>query len=368
MIILEMINHINFISSSSPSSQTNAIIAPKEHLGVLDMLRGFAAISVVLYHFTYGMPTLGKSDGGGTLVKFASLTLKEMFSWGNMGVEVFFVISGFVIPYSLWNTHYQLRNFSTYMLKRILRICPPAYLVIALVLLQWFVIDNLMHPVGTVSYLSAVTPQRILGNLFFLYKFADSRWIIGVFWTLAVEFQFYIVIGLLFNYLFKTKNAVWFVLLFTGMALLNYIPHFPAYTFFHYSPLFALGGITLLFYKNHTSLLFFLIISFWFFALGFLMMPLVANIFGLATAMLIAFVRVRHSIFSSFGRISFSLYLTHVVVGSTSEFLLAKFFPPHTQLQHIFGIFLITIISCVFAYIYFYVVERPTLRIIKLIP
>lgn len=362
-----MINHTDFSSSPLVPSQTNATTAPKEHLGVLDMLRGFAAISVVLYHFTYGLPTLGKSDGGGTLVKFASLALKSMFSWGHMGVEVFFVISGFVIPYSLWNAHYQLRNFSAYMLKRILRICPPAYLVIALVLLQWFVVDNLMHPVGTNSYLSAVTPQRLLGNLFFLYKYADSRWIIGVFWTLAVEFQFYIVIGLLFNYLFKTKNIVWFVLLFTGMALFNYIPHFPTYTFFHYSPLFALGGITLLYYKNQISLLSFLLISSWFFGLGFLMMPFVANIFGLATAMLIAFVRVRHSVFSFFGKISFSLYLTHVVVGSTSEFLLAKFFPPHTQPQHIFGIFLITIISCLFAYGYFYVVEKPTLRLIKLV-
>jgi peptidoglycan/LPS O-acetylase OafA/YrhL len=119
--------------------------AEKEHLGVLDFLRGFAALSVVLYHFTFGQHTQGKLDGGGVLTKFFWPPLKPLFAWGHLGVEVFFVISGFVIPYSLWNVRYQVRGFFTYMLKRIVRICPPAYMAIILTIGVWLIIDQTKH-------------------------------------------------------------------------------------------------------------------------------------------------------------------------------------------------------------------------------
>lgn len=349
-----------------PSIQPSASLTSKEHLGVLDMLRGFAALSVVLYHFTYGLPTPGKSDGGGVLAKFASSMLKPVFSWGHMGVEVFFVISGFVIPYSLWNSHYQLRLFYNYMLKRILRICPPSYLVILLILIQWYIIDHALHNTSSTNrYLDSVTPQRILGNIFFVYKFADTRWINGVFWTLSIEFQFYIVIGLLFTLLFKAKNIIWFVVLFTAMALFNYLPYFPKSTFFYYSPLFALGGTALLYYKKQLTLLPFLLLLAFYFGLSCLLMPFAASMFGLVTALVIVFVRVKHIIFSFFGKISFSLYLTHVVVGSTFEFIWVKIFPLHTDLQHIIGITLTTIVSCVVSYGYYIWVEKPTMGLAK---
>jgi peptidoglycan/LPS O-acetylase OafA/YrhL len=205
----------------------------------------------------------------------------------------------------------------------------------------------------------------LVGNALFLYPFSDTRWIIGVCWTLSVEFQFYIIIGLLFNILFKQKNALWFVSLFITMMALPLIPNFPPHTFFSYSPLFALGGTALLYKKNCVSIVGFGLLLILFFGLSCLMMPLAASTFGLGTTLIIALVKVRHRFFSFFGKISFSLYLIHVLVGSIAEFMLAKLLPEKTALQQCLGILLLTLLALMAAYAYYMLVEKPTLRLGK---
>ena len=80
-----------------------------QRLPVLDMLRGSASFAVCWYHMTNGNdslpPSLLKSSGG--------------YSW--VGVEIFFVISGFVIPYSLSRSGYQITDCGRFLIKRIVR-------------------------------------------------------------------------------------------------------------------------------------------------------------------------------------------------------------------------------------------------------
>ena len=52
--------------------------------------------------------------------------------WGWAGVEVFFVISGFIIPFTLWQSGYRLKNYARFILKRIIRLDPPYLLSILL--------------------------------------------------------------------------------------------------------------------------------------------------------------------------------------------------------------------------------------------
>ena len=336
----------------------------KEHLGVLDFLRGFAAVSVMLYHFTGG-PSTAHHHTGGILAKFFSPLLQSPFSWGNMGVQIFFVISGFVIPYSLWDSSYKVKDFFAYMLKRILRICPPAYVIILLILLQWLVVDYFIH--HNLVRLSALTPEIIIRNFLFLYdsispNWINPNWINGVFWTLALEFQFYVVIGLLFNVLFNNRLIVT-IAVFAAMSAMWFLPWHANYPY--YNSLFALGGITLLYYKRRIELVSFLASLAIFFLITYFIADFQQATFGLGTALVIAFVKMRSSFFSFFGKISFSLYLTHVLVGSTTEFLLAKVFRPTTELGQILGILIITAVACAAAYIYYLTVEQPALRLIK---
>ncbi|WP_081599255.1 acyltransferase family protein [Prochlorothrix hollandica] len=64
-------------------------------LEVINFLRGIAALSVAWFHFTNG--NVDFLDPG--LLKFSG-------KYGYLGVEIFFVISGFIIPYSLWRSQF----------------------------------------------------------------------------------------------------------------------------------------------------------------------------------------------------------------------------------------------------------------------
>src|SRR6266496_2565885 len=69
----------------------------KERVEIVHCLRGLAAVAVCWFHFT------GHSLG----------LLKQSGVYGWLGVEVFFVISGFILPYALYSSGYRM-NFTTY--------------------------------------------------------------------------------------------------------------------------------------------------------------------------------------------------------------------------------------------------------------
>ncbi|MVN77496.1 acyltransferase family protein [Hymenobacter sp. HMF4947] len=360
------------IKERSAISETTILVTPtltetavsrRGHVSSLDFLRGFAALSVMLYHFSGGPPMLNHVTGG-TLAKFYSPVLRDLFSWGNMGVEVFFVISGFVIPYSLWETNYQVKHFANYMGKRILRICPPAYFAMLLLLIQGYVISRFIHHNNPPYHSPSL--ELILRNILFLYTGSgDLRWFNSVNWTLAIEFQFYVLVGILFKSVFKNSKFGLFVLAFMLLSLPNFIPGFPSYLYFHYSSLFAIGGTALLYYKNRVSAVPFALTLALFFILTWLTVGPLAAAFGVGTAGIIIFSKLKHRLFTFLGKISFSLYLTHIMVGSVTEFLLVKIFLPQTAAQHVFGILCITVIACGFAFVFYHLVEQPTLRVVK---
>jgi peptidoglycan/LPS O-acetylase OafA/YrhL len=85
----------------SPEASVTAPVAPaRKHVSGLAILRGLAALSVGLYHYT-----------GAVLPKLHLPAAYALFKNGWLGVDVFFVISGFVIPYSLLGKNYSPRKF-----------------------------------------------------------------------------------------------------------------------------------------------------------------------------------------------------------------------------------------------------------------
>lgn len=352
------------ILATPPLPLSEAVVPRLGHMSSLDFLRGFAALSVMFYHFSGGPPMLSHVMGGGTLAKFYSPALRDLFSWGNMGVEVFFVISGFVIPYSLWNSHYRIKHFANYMTKRILRVCPPTYVAMLFLLTQEFIICRFIHDNSPPYHSPSL--ELVFRNLLFLYTDSgDSRWINSVNWTLAIEFQFYILIGILFKPMFKNNGFGLFVLVFILLSLPNFIPGFPPYLYFHYNALFAMGGTALLYYKKRVSDIPFALAIALFFVLTWVTVGLLAASFGVITVGVIVFFKTKNRLFNFFGKISFSLYLTHIMVGAVTEFLLAKVFPPQTDTQHVVGILFIAAIACGAASLFYWLIEKPTLQLVK---
>lgn len=219
------------LPAAAPVRTTN------KHVSGLALLRGIAALSVALYHYT-----------GAVLPKFHVDSVGAFFSKGYLGVEVFFVISGFVIPYSLLGKGYTPKRFFAYILKRIVRINPPAYLAMFMVLTLWYLRDHFVA--HRIEYTAGLSLAQIIHNMLFTIPFTHYKWVIGIFWTLAIEFQFYIFIGLTFSFLFEKNKVFAFVGVFLLVALVQQYLQAHAIlrseeNFFQYSTLFAMGGLTL---------------------------------------------------------------------------------------------------------------------------
>src|SRR5271169_6119933 len=95
------------------------IEAPNQRIGVINALRALAALFVAWGHFVAGQGKYLSPSG----------------KYGYLGVHIFFVISGFVIPWSLYRTHYVLRDYPRFLLKRNVRLYPPYLASIAITIL-----------------------------------------------------------------------------------------------------------------------------------------------------------------------------------------------------------------------------------------
>ena len=149
----------------------------------LDGLRGVAIVLVMLHHFTSYWPTTG-IDG----MIASVLTL----SW--TGVDLFFVLSGFLITGILLDTRGSERYFSSFYARRTLRIFPLYYLTLflALVVLPQF---SALHTV-LATPIEGTPPQWPYWVYLTNFSIADRGFMHGwvdVAWSLAIEEQFYLV-------------------------------------------------------------------------------------------------------------------------------------------------------------------------------
>ena len=250
------------------------------------------------------------------------------------------------------------------MVKRIIRINPPAYAALALVLLHWFLIDRFIN--HNRVYTGGITLPQILHNMIFTVPFTQYKWVVGIFWTLAIEFQFYIFIGLCFNFLFESKGLLWkFVLGYVGVSLLQYLPFADFRNFFHYSFLFAMGGITMLYYQNRIAKLEFLAVMMLFTILAYWQLDFSITVTEVLTSAAILLTRVENKLFALTGKISCSFYLIHVLVGTTAEFVLVRVIAPDTEIKKVVITLLCIVSALADAYIFYTFIENPFIELAK---
>ena len=155
----------------------------------LDGLRGIAILLVMLHHFTFYEPTSGLSAVIGSVLSFF---------W--IGVDLFFVLSGFLITGILLDTRESRRYFSSFYARRTLRIFPLYYLVLflALVVLPEFPAADAV--LGGQAGLPPEERVDVPEWPYWLYltnvSVAERGWVhhwIDVSWSLAIEEHFYLV-------------------------------------------------------------------------------------------------------------------------------------------------------------------------------
>ena len=152
------------------------------HIPALDGLRGVAIIMVLLHHLTIYRPTSGLDQW------IASVPL---LGW--CGVDLFFVLSGFLITGILIDSRGGHRYFANFYARRTLRIFPLYYLVVFLAL-QVLPLWPRLHEVLVGPY---PIPPRLPYWLYLTnFSIADRGFVHGlldVAWSLAIEEQFYLV-------------------------------------------------------------------------------------------------------------------------------------------------------------------------------
>jgi peptidoglycan/LPS O-acetylase OafA/YrhL len=143
----------------------------RKYMPELDVLRGVAVLSVFLYHGIYFSGSSVSTQG--LARAFGQLT---MFGW--LGVNLFFVLSGFLITRILVDTKGKPDYFRKFYLRRALRIL-PIYLVVLVVLLL----------------LRLVLWRYVVISLLFLSNYSGAMGLVGYgpLWSLSVEEQFYLL-------------------------------------------------------------------------------------------------------------------------------------------------------------------------------
>lgn len=280
----------------------------------LDCLRGIAAITVVLFHISASIPAL-----------------HGFFDFGCTGVELFFLISGFVIFLTIKKT----KNAKHFIVSRFARIYPAYWACVSittLAIISW--------EVATRQPLSFPNFREYCINLTMFQYYFDVKNIDDVYWTLTYELLFYGFVLLLYLLnAVKNFHVIGYIIVITCLACLFVlkplnpgiysivIHHFPIINYF---ALF-IAGITFyqLKFDGHSFSKYFLVIlclitqTLFFHETGkiaFLSYPqylacllVYFSAFFLYITNLLGF--IINSVTLFLGKISYSLYLIHYYIS-----------------------------------------------------
>lgn len=330
-----------------------------------DFLRFFFALLVVVSH-SYALAGVGESE------QWLSKITHHQMNWASIGLNGFFVISGYFIFQSLERSH----SLYDYFKKRFLRVFPGllVVLIITVGLLP------LLHRNGS-SIFNQVDFYTYLPRNLSLYGFQST--VTGVFdknhyhaingslWTIRYEFSLYIALGILF-FVREYKNIVCLLLWVTfflmylffvfGMDRFGYakLLTLQGYEFFNLGTFFAAGSaLASIKFEKLTSLPL-LLVSFGILlvAISFGYFNLVKHMFFPVVVLSIGFMALPFfSTFGKYGDLSYGIYIYSFLVQQ----IIMQFF--HTQVYHL--MVLSILISIGFGFCSWHLIEKKALRFKK---
>lgn len=225
-------------SDAAPTRDKPSRERPGSRLQALDFLRFVAAITVVVFHYS------ARGRGWHTPVRTLFPGLHAVSQYGWMGVELFFLISGFVICMSSWG-----REVGAFFASRVARLF-PAYL----------------FAVGLTAIVVAIWPGfslntntgNILANFTMLEIPLGDRPVDSVYWTLFAELRFYLLFAIVVWRGLTYQRAVGFCVLWTTASIIvpTFAPNFAGQVLVsQYSSYFVAGIAFYLMYRFGPNLL-----------------------------------------------------------------------------------------------------------------
>jgi peptidoglycan/LPS O-acetylase OafA/YrhL len=327
-------------------------------LSNIQLLRAVAALLVLLHH---ALPHYNVMGGHSPLIETLSM-------WGFLGVDIFFVISGYIMAYTTFNkprTSVQALRFLKHRLFRIYLGYWPFLLAMALIL---YIKD----------------PQKLFGldwiGSFFLTQVDMFKLILPVSWSLSYELYFYFLF--LFTFFISVKKLYIFIPLFVtfilGMVLYaDYSPD--CKSSFFYSPFLLefFSGVLIYMYRSYLMKSWLLPITFllilFAYSYGFTYetkngLPRILT-FGTGASSLILFVTILETkhffrtgkLLTALGNASYTLYLSHLIILELfySIGLRDLFTSDKYSWIPLFGLLSIILLCIIFSLIYYRKIEKP---------
>jgi len=349
---------VSLTPENTVSVQAEAV-ERQPRLRILDGLRLVAALMVVTWHFVAGQAS--SAWEANTRELFPPLWKLAGYGW--LGVELFFLISGFVICMSSWG-----RTPAQFAVSRITRLFPAywiAVLVTTAVVTLWPVVKQ---PQSTVD---------VLVNMTMLQGLLGVPHVDWSYWSLAVELQFYLLFALVVARGVTYKRVVGFCLAWslvsvvvTGFGNTHLTMVFAA----NYTPMFVAGVAFYLIHRFGSTLLLWGIVAVsWVLALvrvkgelwwnGAGIRPTAVIVTGFFVLMAIIALRWLDRIdwrwLTTAGALTYPLYLLHQYVGLTIIKKVHPYLPPWMLL---IGLVLALLMV---SWLMYRLVERPASRLLR---
>lgn len=305
----------------------------------VQILRGVAAWMIVVYHF---MKHFGYTQRDNALHAY----------FGQFGVDIFFVISGFIMALILSTREGNTKDF---IVNRLVRVVPNYWFWTMAILIVGFLIKD--------SNILQVTPSSVFMSLFFITHdnpsdTLDYYPVLAVGWTLNMEMFFYVLIALMLLFKFSSRKTL-FIVAFTLPTLVVF------YKVFHiefYNEVmgnarlleFMFGIMLYVLWKDYSRLFFspyFIFLSFILTIIVFVVpSPDTLKLISLAVLLVYLALLLNTSLNTKnvfvkaliyLGEISYSTYLLHMIVILIMVYCVGEI----TSLLAFFCVFFTVIIS-----------------------
>ncbi len=361
----------------------------KTRISVLDGFRAIAIVSVMLYHyFSRWTPPNNETS------LYPYDDLYNYFTWGDHGVKFFFIISGFVIYFTLEKTE----NLILFWKKRIIRLLPSIIIASFLTFFFFTFFDSgrvfpESHSVKNfIPSISFINPA-LINTVFDI----DVSYLNGSYWSLWPEIQFYFLVSCIY-YLNRNRFIANFIIVSITLILLNYLVQniqgsnklnieisdsllnwytiwiTKGFDLITYLPFFSMGTLAYLLYKNNneknkTSLFLklcatFIIIFILYTGANmpvrfvyFLMVVLFATFIYLPSKLSV----LENPLITEIGESSYFLYLIHENIGVFIIYALGQFIFPDS----FFTPLLLMIGLAYLSFLFTAKIDKPISRLLK---